>query len=152
MPSEDRPYRIAASPTYLARAIAARSYVNLKRALQPHGLAPTAWRVLASLHERDGRNIADLAEHTATDRSNLGRAIDAMAADGLIDRRPAPRDRRNTLIFMNDKGHRQYAAVLPVVRNISSGLLNGMTDDEANLALDLLKRMLVNAQSVASAE
>lgn len=149
MSSEDRPYRIAASPAYLTRAIAARSFVNLKRALQPQGLGPTAWRVLASLHERDGRNIADLAEHTATDRSNLGRAIDAMAADGLIDRRPAPRDRRNILIFLKDKGRRQFKTVLPVVEEISSDLLAGMTDEEALLVLDLLKRMLANAQGAA---
>lgn len=141
----DRPYRIASSPSYLARAIAARSFVNLKRAMQPHDLTPTAWRVLASLHERDGRNIAELAEHTATDRSNLGRAIGAMDKEGLVERRPAPKDRRNTLIFLTAPGRRKYDAVVPIVRSVADQLLAGMTAAEADQAVALLQRMLANA-------
>jgi len=135
-------YRIGRSPSYLARAIAARSYVMLKRRLAPLGLSPIDWRILAALQEQDGCNIAELAELTATDRSNLGRAIVHLEENGLLKRRPAPRDRRNIVVGLTTAGRKKFAAALPIVRGVNDNLLGDLDAADQEIAVRLMRRIL----------
>ena len=68
--------------------------VNLGHALRPVGISPQVWRVLATLSDGEGRTIGYIAEATVIDRSNLGRLLEGMAREGLVERMTAPDDRR----------------------------------------------------------
>jgi DNA-binding MarR family transcriptional regulator len=138
-------FRFASTATYLVRTIAARNFVILSRALEPHGIGPVGWRVLAALRENDGCNIAHLADVTATDRSNLGRVIVQLEREGLVSRRPAPRDRRNILLSLTEAGLRKLEEeVLPVVLRTIDRSLVGFSAEELGTLMALLRRMSEN--------
>ena len=53
------------------------------------GIKLQAWRVLASLYSEDGRRISELAEATSIEISTVSRLVDALGAQGLVEKRPA---------------------------------------------------------------
>lgn len=140
------PFRISGTPTYLVRAIAERNFVNLKRALEPLGIGPVGWRILGALREHDGCNIAQLSDVTATDRSNLGRAVVELERQGLVSRRPAPRDRRNVLLSLTAAGNRKLDTILPIVLRVMGDSLAGLSQDEIDTLTSLLRRMAANVR------
>ncbi len=145
--SQDQPvFRLGGTPTYLVRAIAERNFVNLKRALEQYGIGPVGWRILGALREADGCNIAQLADLTATDRSNLGRAVIELERTGFVARRPAPRDRRNILLSLTPAGRRKLDEILPVVRRISEEALEGFSAEDVDTLMSLLQRMSANVR------
>jgi DNA-binding MarR family transcriptional regulator len=143
-------FRIGSTPTYLVRAIAERNFVNLKRALERHNIGPVGWRILGALRENDGCNIAQLADLTATDRSNLGRAVVELERQGFVTRRPAPRDRRNILLSLTPAGQRKLDEILPVVLRIVDETLDGFSPDEVETLMSLLRRMAANVRRAAT--
>lgn len=147
---EQSGFRFTGTPTYLVRQIAARNFVNLSRSLEPYGIGPVGWRVLAALREHDGCNIAHLADVTATDRSNLGRVIVELERDGFVSRRPAPRDRRNTLLSLTEAGRRKFEEdVLPIVLATVEQSLDGFSEAEVDTLMALLRRMAANVQQAS---
>jgi DNA-binding MarR family transcriptional regulator len=147
---EQAPFRLGSAPTYLVRAIAERNFVNLKRALEQYGIGPVGWRILGALREADGCNIAQLADMTATDRSNLGRVIVELERQGFVARRPAPRDRRNILLSLTAEGRRKLDEILPVVRRVSEDSLDGFSPEETETLMALLRRMAANVRRSAA--
>lgn len=143
-------FSFTSTPTYLIRTIAARNFVNLNRVLAPYGIGPVGWRILAALRERDGCNIAQLADFTSTDRSNLGRALIALEREGLVIRRPANRDRRNILLSLTEAGRQKLEEeVLPIVIRTIDQALDGFSRKEIESLTQLLRRMAENARRTA---
>lgn len=143
---EQAAFRLGESPTYLVRAIAERNFVNLKRKLERFGIGPVGWRILGALREHDGCNIAQLADATATDRSNLSRAVIELERQGFVTRSPAPRDRRNILLSLTPEGHRKFDDVLPVVLRVTGDSLDGFSREETDQLMALLRRMAANVR------
>lgn len=142
--SKVKPYKLANSPAYLIRSISARNYVRLNTALRECGLSSIGWRILAVLNESDGHNIAELAERTVTERSVVSRAIDVLEGDGLVERLPAPRDRRNTLIHITSAGRERAAQAQPNVEGVISQSTKGFSAEEFDLLMEFLRRMRDN--------
>jgi DNA-binding MarR family transcriptional regulator len=138
-------YRPSDYPTTLIRAIHAKSYANLSSSLSQFDLAPVDWRILSTLQEEEGHNIAYLAEKTATERSNLTRAVDHLENRGLVSRRRELRDRRHVLLYLTAAGRRKFDEALPVVLWNIDRVVAGFSRDELERLMDFLDRMRVNA-------
>jgi len=139
-------YRPSDYPTTLIRAIHAKSYALLSSSLSPYDLAPVDWRILSTLQEQDGHNIAYLAERTATERSNLTRAVDKLEQQGLVSRRRELRDRRHVQLYLTAAGRRKFEQVLPTVLWNIDRVVSGFAADELETLMDLLNRMRANVQ------
>ena len=139
-------YRPSDYPTTLIRAIHARSYANLSSSLSRHDLAPVDWRILSTLQEQDGHNIAYLAERTATERSNLTRAVDKLEQRGLVRRRREHRDRRHVQLYLTSAGRRKFQEALPTVLSNIDRVVTGFSHDELETLMDFLNRMRDNVQ------
>ncbi len=139
-------YRSSDYPTTLIRAIHAKSYAHLSSSLSPYDLAPVDWRILSTLQEEDGHNIAYLAERTATERSNLTRAVDKLEGRGLISRRRELRDRRHVQLYLTAAGRRKFEQVLPTVLWNIDRVVSGFSMDELETLMDFLSRMRDNVQ------
>jgi MarR family transcriptional regulator, transcriptional regulator for hemolysin len=59
-------------------------------------------RVLSHLARNEGISQARLADLTDTDPMTLGRLLERMEADGLVERRPDPGDRRARILFLRE--------------------------------------------------
>ena len=66
-------------------------------------LTPTQYVTLQVVEHRPGIDQVTLCELTAIDRSMTARIVEALARRGLIDKRPAAKDRRANSLFLTAK-------------------------------------------------
>jgi MarR family transcriptional regulator for hemolysin len=73
------------------------------------GLTRSQWHVLAYLARNEGINQTGLAELLDIEPITVGRLVDKLQAMGLIERRPAPSDRRVWLLYSTPAAAPQLA-------------------------------------------
>tara|TARA_B100001094_G_C18003791_1_gene706545 strand:+ start:424 stop:897 length:474 start_codon:yes stop_codon:yes gene_type:complete len=132
-------------PTTLLRAVYVRNYTRIKEVLRPFKITPSQWRVLANLNEYDGQNVNSLAERSYTDRTNLSRSVAVMESEGLVVRRRENKDQRNILVFLTEKGHTKFTDVLPSVLDDIDFVLEGLSDNEIEIFMKLLRKIKNNS-------
>lgn len=135
-------------PTTLLRAVYVRNYTRIKEVLRPFKITPSQWRVLANLNEYDGQNVNSLAERSYTDRTNLSRSVAVMESEGLVVRRRENKDQRNILVFLTEKGHTKFTDVLPSVLEDIDFVLEGLSDNEIDIFMDLLRKIKNNTYRI----
>jgi|TARA_B110000444_G_C18827004_1_gene590906 DNA-binding MarR family transcriptional regulator len=131
-------------PTTLLRAVYVRNFTRIKEVLRPFKITPSQWRVLANLNEYDGQNVNSLAERSYTDRTNLSRSVAIMESEGLVVRRRENKDQRNILVFLTERGHTKFTEVLPSVLQDIEFVLEGLSDNEIKIFMDLLRKIKNN--------
>lgn len=82
--------------------------------------------------------LTELAHRMACEASNAGYVIDRMEEQGLVSRRPDPRDRRAKRLVLTDGGERCRANVLEA---LSQGApVDDLTGDEREALAALLRK------------
>lgn len=109
------------------------------------GISRAQWGVLMRLHLNEGLNQADLAEILDLQPITLTRLLDGLAANGLIERKPDPNDRRANRLYLtpaalplleqlNKLGADMMGSVLDGIdRNTVERMLHDLEDVRANL-------------------
>src|SRR4051794_38323650 len=97
-------YDIEKSIGFLLAKAHQRGFALFKGHLDPYGLTPQQFGLLAFLWKKDGLSQAELSEKTMIDRTTIGGLIDRLEKDGWVERRPNPTDRRANLISLSAKG------------------------------------------------
>jgi len=142
-------YSISAYPMHYIAAVQRQNFINLGRRLRSSGLSVPMWRALSALHEKDGLTIGEIAELTVLDRSSLGRLLEEMAAEGLVERENPPDDRRAVLIRLSAAGRKRYDAALPIVLQHYDRLLRGIGEDEFGVFMRVLRRLKANSRMMS---
>lgn len=75
-----------------------------KSKLSPYGVTPVQFALLRLMWKRDGQFGYALAEKLLLDSATITGILDRLEQNGFIERRVDPRDRRNKLVFLTDKG------------------------------------------------
>ena len=73
------------------------------RRVKEVGLTRVQWQTLYLLCSRDGLTQTELAECLAMTKPSLGQVVDRLEAEGWVERRDDPEDRRANLVFLTDK-------------------------------------------------
>ena len=107
-------------------------------------LALSDYEVLVALTDQpDGVRAFALAELLGWDKTRLSHRIKAMAAEGLVAKRPCPVDRRGYFVVATAKGRRAIEAAAPghvdAVRRLFIDLLS---DEELDAVGDITERAL----------
>jgi DNA-binding MarR family transcriptional regulator len=145
----DTPYRITDYPMHYFAAIQRQNQRNLARALREVGISVPAWRALSALCHKDGQTIGELAQLTVLDRSSLGRLLDDMARERLVEREPLPDDRRALLVSLSAKGRRTFEAARAVAQRHYREVFKGVTPEEFELLMRILRRIKANTRMMA---
>jgi len=157
VPSAD-PAALQPAPDYIAvndhpvhyfAAVVRHNQLNLARVLRPFELSVPQWRVLSALATRDGQTVGQVADFAVLDRSGLGRLLEQMEADGLVERTSAPDDRRAVLIRLSVAGRKRRAAALPLVVKHYRRLMHGISGEEYRALMGLLRRFKANAMMMS---
>jgi MarR family transcriptional regulator, organic hydroperoxide resistance regulator len=143
------PFRITEYPMHYFAAIQRQNQINLGHALRPIGISPQEWRVLATLSDGEGRTIGFIAEAAVIDRSNLGRLLEAMAEEALVERATDPDDRRISLTRLTAEGMAKYEDASAIVNDMYRRLLDGLAPQEFAELMRILRRMKSNALRLA---
>ncbi len=102
------------------------------------GLTRTKWVLIATVSQHPGATQREIAEKLQVTDVTAGRLIDQMCADGLLQRRDSPHDRRAYSVVLTP-------AAQPVVEKLSKAAEAYEAETFANFdeaELDLLNRLL----------
>jgi MarR family transcriptional regulator for hemolysin len=111
---------------------------------QKTGQPRARWQTLAALAFSDGPIATiELAERMAVQWPSLIRALDGLEAEGLVERRVNPADKRSRLVTITDKGLAVFREVKAVLDPTRGALLEGFSDEELGAAERLLDRFFV---------
>lgn len=101
-------------------------------------------KALAMLANFEGVNQKRLAEISEITPAHLVRILDRMEAGGWAERRSHPRDRRAHTIAMTESAKALLENIWVVINETHADALKGLTGDELDTLMDLLRRILAN--------
>jgi len=103
-------------------------------------LTPVQFAALDAIAAQPGTDQARVAEMIAYDRATIGGVIDRLVQKGWVHRVVSERDRRARELSLTDEGQRVRSAVLPVVQDLQSDILQTLGDEERELFLALARK------------
>ncbi|MFB4288611.1 MarR family winged helix-turn-helix transcriptional regulator [Nonomuraea sp. ATR24] len=120
---------------------------GVKEFLAGRGLEPWEFDMLATLL-RSGEShtmcMKDLSSSAMVSPGALTNRMDRLVERGLVDRRPAPGNRRMILVSLTPEGLRLVDDVLEGHLDNERDLLAGLDDDERAALAGLLRKLLVS--------
>ncbi|UYN95048.1 MAG: MarR family transcriptional regulator [Enhydrobacter sp.] len=129
---------------YLLNRAGARLAASFAEEIRPLGANLQMWRVLAALHERDGRRMGDLAAITSIKVSTLTRLIDRMERKTLVVRRQDRADARAVALHVSAAGRRLTRKILPIAERYERVALRGFGSAETTRLKTALRRLFDN--------
>jgi DNA-binding MarR family transcriptional regulator len=123
----------------------ARRFEERAQALQ---LTLPQCKALGYLARNEGISQARLAELAELDPMSLVRILDHMEAEGWVERRPDPNDRRARCLYMQHKAR----AIMQEIRRLGdetrTEFLADLKSDEAERLIDMLERIHATARAL----
>ncbi len=119
--------------------IAHKRYQGAERTLAAIGFNHTEARLLTLLSQRDGATQDELSAQLFVDRSNAGRSLKRLEADGYVTRERDTDDRRTFRVYITKNGSAATRQIAKVKDVLAAELFQTMTEDEMATALRLLE-------------
>ncbi|RIV82594.1 MarR family transcriptional regulator [Aurantiacibacter xanthus] len=136
---------------YLVNRLANLGQPVQNRLLAQSGANLVSLRALSILHIEDGLTINEIAARTFMEQSTTSRAIDAMVAQGLVERRMPDHDQRRREIMLLPAGRERLQQGWPSMAAYFEALCDGMDAKERTLVRKALIKMLANLDRMRSA-
>jgi DNA-binding MarR family transcriptional regulator len=98
-------------------------------------------KALIRLEKNEGVSQARLAELVEVDAMAMVRIVDRMEADGLLERRPDPADRRARCLYLTAKAKSLLEEIWRLVELTRAEVLAGISKAEREVFMDVLERI-----------
>jgi MarR family transcriptional regulator, organic hydroperoxide resistance regulator len=121
----------------VSRALKASAQVALER----HGVHAGQSFILERLWERDGQTTREIADAIGVEGPTVVRAIQRMAAAGLVVRKEHPTDGRLVAVHLTPTGHRLRTVLPRVLRQVEEEALADFSKSDRVRLLQLLERL-----------
>jgi len=112
--------------------------------MQPLELTAMQWEPLILLWTGRADTVAALARECHMDCGAMTRMLDRLEQKQLVQRQRSDTDRRVVNLALTPKGMEAAAAIPPVVREELARHLRDFSDQETQLLIRMLERMLAN--------
>ncbi|GAK70661.1 putative MarR family transcriptional regulator [Agrobacterium rubi TR3 = NBRC 13261] len=136
------------SATYLAAQLAKSFSKALNKRAAALGFSPGQFPVLLELWNEDGLTQRQLLDRVDVEQATLANTLARMERDGLIERKPHPRDRRAQIIELTDKGRELERQAIAASRDTDDAMLAGLLKFERHLLLEYMGRTIEAARAV----
>ncbi len=110
------------------------------------GLTSSQWKVILALNLFEGLNQKELADKIYVDSSTLVPVIDKMERNGLIERRPDPKDRRHNRLFLTKKSESTVSSITEIITQLRKELYRGLSHNDQEVIRLHLKKIIDNAE------
>jgi MarR family transcriptional regulator, transcriptional regulator for hemolysin len=132
---------------YFSRIARALARVGDAR-LRPLGFATAQLPVLTAL--KDGARLpqSELARWAKVEQPTMAQLLARMERDSLILREPDPADRRSSLVSLTDAARAKLPAGRAILEQANRELTSGMSADEIEMLMALLRRVLGNVDTM----
>jgi len=117
---------------------------NIDARMQPLELTAMQWEPLLLLWVGRADTVAALARECHMDCGAMTRMLDRLEHKELVKRHRSDTDRRVVNLALTDKGREAAAAIPPVLRDELARHLHDFSDQETDLLICMLQRMLDN--------
>lgn len=124
--------------TFVAESFLARLNGRMEA---ERGIAGAQFAVMFCLSVRDGTTAQEIADATQRPKNSLSRAVRALEAKGLIERRQDPDDQRRQPMGLSPEGRRLFRRLEALAADQESAMLAPLTSEERKTLAGLLMRM-----------
>ena len=131
MPPRSRNREILFTLSDVARLL--RTYADQQARLD--GMTRAQWAVLLRLERREGLKQSELAEALDLQPITLTRLVDRLCANGLIERRADPNDRRAKQLYLTPAARPLIDRIAAHVEDLAETVLEGIAPAEIELML-----------------
>ena len=107
-----------------------------------HDLTPVQYAALSTIMTHPGIDQVTLAGLIAYDRTTITGVVDRLVQKGLLVRQANSRDRRARALQITDQGRRILGGIEPAVEVAQRTMLRGLTADEAEQFMLLLRKAI----------
>jgi DNA-binding MarR family transcriptional regulator len=116
-----------------------------------HDLTPVQYASLSAIKAHPGVDQVTLAGLIAYDRTTITGVVDRLVQKGLLTRRANSGDRRVRELQITEEGRRVLCQIEPAVQAAQRIMLRGLTTDEANEFLRLLRKAIAAGNELSRA-
>jgi len=135
------PERIRTLPSWLLGRAAARGHRLVAEALAEAGMRMMHHAVLSAVAELGPVSQAALGRSVGLDPKDVVLIVNDLQADDLVSRSPDPGDRRKNAISIAPAGRTLLDRTQRLGDRANETLTAGLTPDERDLLLDLLRKV-----------
>ncbi|MHB1511820.1 MAG: MarR family winged helix-turn-helix transcriptional regulator [Acidiferrobacter sp.] len=114
---------------------------ELDRRLRPLGLSQAKWRMLLHISCSEDCTQAELAARLGVEAPTVVGLLDRLTADGLVERRESPHDRRSKTVHLCEGGRALMRPITEVAESLSHELLANLTEEEVAVSTAVLKKI-----------
>ena len=143
--------RYARKLGFLLHDVARLMRRRFDRRAQALGLTRAQWSVLFHLDRNEGATQATIAQLMDIQPITLARLIDRLEADGWVERRPHPTDRRARCLYLTDKVHPMLDSLQQISSTNRAEAVAGIPPEDFEHLLDMLERIKINLTSLECA-
>jgi DNA-binding MarR family transcriptional regulator len=141
--TDERPtFIIEESLGYLVNRAARLMAHELAERIRPAGIGIGTWAVLLFLWARDGSTQSELASRVAIEPPTMARTIDRMVRDGLVARRPDPKDKRVARIYLTNRGRSLRDGLISEAIAVNQAVGGRLTSAESKTLRRLLAKLV----------
>jgi DNA-binding MarR family transcriptional regulator len=105
-------------------------------------------KVLVRLENNEGVSQARLAEIAEVDSMTMVRILDRMQADGLLERRADPEDRRARCLYLTAKATSLLDEIWRVAESTRAEIFAGVGKQDCDVFMSVLERIHRNASAL----
>lgn len=128
----------------LVRRLARLMSAEISRRLKEYDVTLAQMQVLKQLWKQEGRSQAELQELLELDRATVAGLMQRMSAQGLIERKADPKDKRVQRVFTTERARSLQSVPGIVEEGVTTKTLEGFSEDERVFLTRLLARALQN--------
>jgi DNA-binding MarR family transcriptional regulator len=116
-----------------------------------YDLTPVQYAALTTIRMHPGIDQATLAGLIAYDRTTITGVVDRLVQKGLAVRQASSTDRRARALQITDEGRRTLRGIEPSVEAAQRIMLRGLTADETEAFLRLLRKAIAAGNELSRA-
>lgn len=115
--------------------------------LESIGMRYSYRHIMKPLMENESLTQLELVKITELKAPTISITLRNMERDGIVRREKNDSDRRETHVFITDKGKKMYTMVLAALENAENKMLEGLTEKELKAMRMTLDKMCANLKS-----
>jgi DNA-binding MarR family transcriptional regulator len=126
---------------FLLKEVSRRYTLFFEQRAKELALTLSQCKVLTRLEKNQGVSQARLAELAEVDPMTMVRILDRMEADGLLERRPDPADRRARCLYLTAKAKPALDQIWRLADTIRAEIFAGVTKSERDVFMTVLEHL-----------
>ncbi len=135
-------------PLYNLNRTSATYIAVMSEALKALEMDQPSWRVLMLLGDKNPSTVGELSRRSVTKISTITRILMRMEKDGLVKRKPYPKDNRVIEVFILDKGKRISNDLRGLAEDVYKNAFDGIAEEDIRSFTKILMKVRKNLSNV----